>query len=202
MQSYRAKTALQRICGAIAKSQIQRRLALFIAQSCSAKNSRRSGVIAKPTLNMGQQQLPRKNSAAKNFRRSGAITKPKIQHKSATITAQSNAARNLRRIGAIAKPKMKQGSATITTLTKVRNPRKIRVAAQYVYNPPPYSTVTGLRTILFQFTILVSLGQLAQLGQGGWASCCESERLKELIFYLKRMVLTTSLVPDFYTYIC
>ena len=33
-------------------------------------------------------------------------------------------------------------------------------------------------TILFQFTILLSLGQLTQLGQGGWVSCCECARLK------------------------
>ena len=153
--------------GEIAKSQIQRRSALFIAQNRAAKdrgasaiqrsaaksalfiaqnraakNLRRSGAIAKPTLNIGQQQLPRKNRAAKNLRCSGAIAKPKIKHKSATITAQSNAAKNLRRSGAIAKPKMKQGSATMTTLTKVRNPRKIRAAAQYVYNPPPYSIMS------------------------------------------------------------
>ena len=80
---------------AIAKSQTQRRSALFIAQNCTAKNLRRSGAIAKPTLNIGQQQLPGENRAAKNFRRSGAIAKPKIKHKSATITAQGNAAKNL-----------------------------------------------------------------------------------------------------------
>ena len=134
----------------------------------AAKDSRRSGAIAKPTINMGRQQLPRKNSAAKNFRRSGAIAKSQIQWRSALFIAQNcaaenslrcgaiakptlnigqqqlprknRAAKNLRRSGAIANPKMKQGSATITTLTKVRNPRKIRAAAQYVYNPPPYST--------------------------------------------------------------
>ena len=33
------------------------------------------------------------------------------------------------------------------------------------------TTITGLLTILFQLTILLSFGQLAQLGQGGWASC-------------------------------
>ena len=33
------------------------------------------------------------------------------------------------------------------------------------------TTFTGLLTILFQLTILLSFGQLAQLGQGGWASC-------------------------------
>ena len=125
--------------GEIATSQIQRRSALFIRKNCAAKDSRCSSAIAKLTLNMGQQQLPRKNSTAKNFWCSGAIAKPKIKHKSATITAQSNAAKNLRHSGTIAKPKMKQGSATITTLTKVHNPRKIRAAAQYLYNPPPYS---------------------------------------------------------------
>ena len=39
---------------------------------------RRRGAIAKPKLNMGQQQLPRKNNAAKNLRRSGAMAKPKV----------------------------------------------------------------------------------------------------------------------------
>ena len=125
LQSYRAKTALQRMCGAAAKSRsprfnggrhyLLRKTALqrirgaiskptlnmgqqqLPRKNSAAKNFRRSGAIAKPTLNMGQQQLPRKNSAAKNFRRSGAIAKPKIKHKSATITAQSNAAKNLRR---------------------------------------------------------------------------------------------------------
>ena len=53
--------------GEIAKSQIQRRSALFIAQNCAAKDSRRSGAIAKPTLNMGQQQLPRKKQRCKEF---------------------------------------------------------------------------------------------------------------------------------------
>ena len=48
--------------GEIAKSQIQRRTALFIAQNCAAKDSRRSGAITKPTLNMGQQQLPQKTA--------------------------------------------------------------------------------------------------------------------------------------------
>ena len=33
------------------------------------------------------------------------------------------------------------------------------------------TTVTGLLTMLFQLTILLSFGQLAQLEQGGWASC-------------------------------
>ena len=146
--------------GAIAKSQIKRRSALFIAQNCAAKDSRRSRAIAKRTLNMGQQQLQRKNRAAMNFRCSGAIAKPKIKHKSATITAQSYAAKNLWRSGAIAKPKMKQGSATITTLTKVRNPRKIRAAAQYVYNPPPYSTVPYLSRYFSRWHLPISAALL------------------------------------------
>ena len=54
-------------------------------------------------------------------------------------------------------------------------------------------------TIPLQFTILLSVGQLAQLGQGGWASYCESARFKKMIFYMKHMVLNTSLVPYLYT---
>ena len=109
---------------AIAKSQIQRKSALSIAQNWAAKDSRRSRAIAKPTLNMGQQQLPRKNSAAKNFRRSGAIAKPKIKHKSATITAQNRDAKNLRRSGTIERsPKFSEGRHYLlpkTALQRIR----------------------------------------------------------------------------------
>ena len=81
----------------------------------------------------------------------------KIKHGTATITAQKQCCKDfaeqrrnreakiqtgqpqlshktmLQRIcGAVAKPKIKQGSATIPTLTIVRNPCKIRAAAQYV----------------------------------------------------------------------
>ena len=49
------------------------------------------------------------------------------------------------------------------------------------------TTITGLLTILFQLTILLSFGQLAQLGQGGWA-LAEAFKIKKLIFYSKHMV--------------
>ena len=91
---------------------------------CAKKDSRRSRAISKPTLNMGQQQLPRKNSAAKNFRRSGVIAKPKIKHKSATITAQNRDAKNLRRSGAIERsPKFNEGRHYLlrkTALQRIR----------------------------------------------------------------------------------
>ena len=48
------------------------------------------------------------------------------------------------------------------------------------------TTVTGLLTILFQLTILLSFGQLAQLGQGG--PLAEACKIKKLIFYSKHMV--------------
>ena len=88
LQSYRSRTALQIFCDTAAQSrspklnkcqqqllrksraannlrricepQIKRGPALIIAQTCAAKNSRRNGAIAKPKLNMRQQQLPRK----------------------------------------------------------------------------------------------------------------------------------------------
>ena len=48
------------------------------------------------------------------------------------------------------------------------------------------TTITGLLTILFQLTILLSFGQLAQLGQGG--PLAEACKIKKLIFYSKHMV--------------
>ena len=74
--------------GEIAKSQMQRRSELFIAQNCACKGFAAQRGNREANIKHGTVTITAKNSAAKNFRRSGAIAKPKIKHKSATITAQ------------------------------------------------------------------------------------------------------------------
>ena len=104
------------------------------------------GAIAKPTLNIGQQQLPRKNHAAKNFRRSGAIAKPKNKHKSATITAQSNAAKNLRR------NREAQNEARVSNhyhAHESAQPTQNMCSSAICVQPPPYSRNRNRKYLVF-----------------------------------------------------